>query len=121
MAYEYQPEILTQLLEHGVRPTARTRPALVFSFLNDLYRHELRRLKQRRAAKHIAPQEYAAHVVALRRRYPLVSVPVRFWTVAGTPGDPEDGRTSDLCPVVLMPRSADTINNSPLWPLKHHR
>jgi hypothetical protein len=47
-------------------------------------------VKQQRAAKHIAPQEYAAHVVALTRRYPLVSVPVRFWTVPGSPGDPED-------------------------------
>jgi len=90
MAFEYRPEILAQLLEHGVRPAGGARPSLVFSFLNDLYRYELRRLKQRRAAKHIAPQEYAAHVVAIRRRYPLVSVQVRFWTVPGTPGDPED-------------------------------
>ena len=90
MAFEYQPEILARLLEHGVRPAAGTRPALVFRFLNDLYRYELKRVKQQRAAKHIAPQEYAAHIVALKRRYPLVSVPVRFWTVPGTPGDPED-------------------------------
>jgi len=90
MPFEYQPEILTQLLEHGVRPAAGTRPALVFSFLNDLYRYELRRLRRRRADKRIAPQEYAAHVVALRRRYPLVSVPVRFWTMPGTPGDTEE-------------------------------
>jgi hypothetical protein len=90
MAFEYQPEILTQLLEHGVRPAAGTRPALVFSFLNDLYRYELRRLKQRRAAKRIPSQDYAAHVVALRHRYPLVSVPVRFWTVSGTQENRED-------------------------------
>jgi hypothetical protein len=90
MAFEYQPGILTQLLEHGVRPAAGTRPALVFSFLNDLYRYELRRLKQRRAEKQIASQDYAARVVALRHRYPLVSVPVRFWTVPGTQEDHED-------------------------------
>jgi hypothetical protein len=90
MAFEYQPEILAQLLEHGVRPAPGSRPALIFSFLNDLYRYELRRLKQRRAETQIASREYAAHVVALRHRYPLVSVPVRFWTVPGTPADPED-------------------------------
>jgi hypothetical protein len=90
MAFEYQPDILAQLIEHGIRPAAGTRPALVFRFLNDLYRYELRRLKQRRAETQIASQEYAAHVVALRHRYPLVSVPVRFWTVPGTPADPED-------------------------------
>ena len=90
MAFEYQPDVLTQLLEHGVRPAAGTRPALVSSFVNDLYRYELRRLKSRRADDRVASQDYAAHVVALRHRYPLVSVPVRFWTVPGTPGDPED-------------------------------
>jgi hypothetical protein len=89
MPFEYQPEILAQLLEHGVRPAAGTRPALVYRFLNELYRYELRRLRHRRAERRIAPQEYAAHVVALRRRYPLVSVPVRFWTMPDTPGDPE--------------------------------
>ena len=90
MAFEYQPDILAQLIEHGIRPAAGTRPALVFRFLNDLYRYELRRLKQRRAEKQIASQDYAARVVALRHRYPLVSVPVRFWTMPGTPPDPED-------------------------------
>ena len=90
MAFEYQPEILAQLLEHGVRPAPGSRPALIFSFLNDLYRYVLRRLKQRRAETQIASRDYAARVVALRRRYPLVSVPVRLWTVPGTPGNPED-------------------------------
>lgn len=90
MAFAYRPEILAQLLVHGVRPSARTRPALVFRFVGELYRFELRRMRRQRESKLIAPGDYGARVVELRRRYPLVSVPVRAWTVPGTPADPED-------------------------------
>jgi hypothetical protein len=90
MGFEYRPEILAQLFEHGVRPGAGTRPALVFGFLNDLYRYELRRLKHRRAERQFAPGDYAARVAAIRLRYPLVSVPVRFWTTPETPADTGD-------------------------------
>jgi predicted transposase YdaD len=90
MEYQYQTAILAQLLTHGVRPLPRTRPALVFRHLGDLYRYELRRLKRLRAGGTIPQGEYAGRVVDLRRRYPLVSVPVGQWTVPGTPADPED-------------------------------
>src|SRR2546425_8432693 len=43
--YRYRPEVLEELLEHGVRPTERTRPELVHEFVSDLYRFELRRLR----------------------------------------------------------------------------
>ncbi|MFO7692349.1 MAG: hypothetical protein R6V57_04610 [Vicinamibacterales bacterium] len=90
MDFQYQPEILAQLLTHGVRPQPHTRPAQVFRFLGELYRYELRRLKRLREAGVIAPADYGGRVVDLRRRYPLVSVPVRLWTLPGTPADPED-------------------------------
>ena len=90
MEFQYQPEILAQLLAHGVRPLPRTRPALVFRYLGDLYRYELRRLKRLREGGMIPHGEYGGRVVALRRQYALVSVPVRHWTVPGTPTDPED-------------------------------
>ena len=90
MKFQYQPEILAQLLTHGVRPLPHTRPAHVFRFLGELYRYELRRLKRFREAGVIAPGAYGGRVVELRRRYPLVSVPVRHWTLPGTPVDPED-------------------------------
>lgn len=90
MEFHYQPEVLAQLLVHGVRPLPRTRPALVFRYVGDLYRYELRRLKELRAQGVVPPREYGSRVIGLRRRYPLVSVPVRRWTVPGTPPDPED-------------------------------
>lgn len=90
MAFQYQREILAQLLTHGIRPLPHTRPALVFRYLGDLYRYELRRLKRMREEGMIPHGEYGGLVVGLRRRYPLVSVPVKYWTEPGTPPDPED-------------------------------
>ena len=90
MEFHYRPDILAQLRAHGVRPVPQTRPGLVFDYLNDLYRYELRRLKDARLAGRIAAADYAPRVVALRGRYPLVSVPVQRWTVPGTPAEPDD-------------------------------
>ena len=90
LEFRYRQDILTQLLTHGVRPATGTRPALVFRFLSDLYRYELRRLKDARVAGRVAAADYAPRVVSLRRRYPLVSVPVQEWTMPGTPAEPDD-------------------------------
>jgi hypothetical protein len=78
--YRYRPQVLEALAGHGVRPTATTRPELVHEFVSDLYRFELRRLRARQVRGEIPRREYSNHVVALRRRYLLVSVPLRHWT-----------------------------------------
>ena len=94
MRFHYRPQIYEELKRHGVRPTSATPPALVHEFVNDLYRFELRRLRERQVRGEIAKQDYAAHVVALRRKkYILVSVPVHRWAISqderetGTVGD----------------------------------
>lgn len=76
----YRPEVLEALLAHGVRPTPDTPPARVKDLLNDLYRHELRRLRARLLAGAFPRREYAGLVAGLRRRYPLLSLPLRLWT-----------------------------------------
>ena len=78
--YRYRPQVLEALAAHGVRPTPSTRPELVHEFVSDLYRFELRRLRARQVRGEIPRLEYSNHVVALRRRYLLVSVPLRHWT-----------------------------------------
>ena len=79
MAYRYRPEVLEQLLQHGVRPTSATPPELVYDFLNDLYRYELRRLRQALVDGEIPKPGYYDRVVELRRKYPLVSIkPIRW-------------------------------------------
>ena len=74
MAYRYRPEVLEQLLLHGVRPTADTPPRLVYDFVNDLYLYELRRLRHALVTSAIPKSGYYDRVVELRRKYPLVSV-----------------------------------------------
>ena len=77
--YRYLPSVLDALAAHGVRPTASTAPELVREFLNDLYRYELRRLRAELLAGAFPKREYFGRVVALRRRYPLLSLKPRQW------------------------------------------
>ncbi len=78
-SYRYRPEVLEQLLLHGVRPTPATPPALVHEFVNDLYRYELRRLRHRLVIGEIPKAGYYDRVVDLRRKYPLVSIKPERW------------------------------------------
>ena len=80
MVYDYREEVLEELPGHGIIPKPTTPPQLVMEYLNDLYRYELRRLRDRLRRREIPKAEYATHVVALRKRYILVSIPVRDWT-----------------------------------------
>jgi hypothetical protein len=79
MEYRYRPEVLEQLLLHGVRPASHTRPELVYDFVNDLYRYELRRLRAALVKGAIPKAGYYDRVVQLRRKYPLVSVKPQLW------------------------------------------
>jgi hypothetical protein len=79
MRYHYRPEVLAQLLEHGVRPTATTPPQLVYDFVNDLYRYELRRLRDTLVRGAIPKVGYYDRVVQLRVKYPLVSLKPSGW------------------------------------------
>lgn len=75
----YRPEVLDQLLRHGVRPTAQTRPELVHEFVSDLYRYELRALRDRLVAKEFPKRDYFGRVVDLRNRYRVIAMRPREW------------------------------------------
>jgi hypothetical protein len=77
MEYRYEPAIVEALSKHGVHPTAATPPELVHEFVSDLYRYELRRLRDRLTAGEFPKNMYFGHVVDLRRLYPLVSLTPR--------------------------------------------
>jgi hypothetical protein len=79
MPFRYRAEILEELEKHGVRPTPATRPELVSEFVADLYRHELRRLRDLLVRREIPKAGYSDRVIELRRKYILVSIPVRYW------------------------------------------
>jgi hypothetical protein len=79
MKYRYQAVILEELARFGVFPTEETPPSLVHEFINDLYRFELRRLRERLVNGELPKANYTSHVVDLRRRYPLVSIRASLW------------------------------------------
>lgn len=79
MEHRYRKEVLQQLSEHGVQPTSATRPELVHEFVNDLYRYELRRLRDRLLRRDVAKSDYYDLVVEVRRRYPVLALQPRQW------------------------------------------
>jgi hypothetical protein len=75
--YTYRADVLEQLLRHGVRPTDRTRPQLVRDFVRDLYKYQIRALRERYLRGEFAKREYSERVDALRRQYPVLALQPR--------------------------------------------
>jgi hypothetical protein len=72
-------EVLEELAKHGLAPKPDTSPALLREQINDLYRFEIRRLRDRCRAGVFTTRELPARVVELRKRYLLLSIPVERW------------------------------------------
>ncbi len=72
--YTYRADVLRHLLVHGVRPTPHTSPQLVRDFVRDLYKYEIRVLRERYMRREFPKAEYAERVDALRRRYPVLAL-----------------------------------------------
>ena len=75
----YRPEVLDELGRHGLAPVADTQPPRLREQINDLYRIEIRTLRDRCRAGAIPVRELPAHVVELRKRYLLLSIPMENW------------------------------------------
>ena len=88
--YEYAPEALEVLVGHGLRPGPATPPDLVREALSDLYRFEIRRLRQRLLAGAFPKADYIEHVIDLRKKYWLLSIPTDQWcrTITRLPDSP---------------------------------
>lgn len=74
-----KPEILDALAAHGLRPKAGTPAARLRAQINDLYRIEIRKLRDRCRAGEFPTSELAPRVVELRKRYVLLSIPIERW------------------------------------------
>jgi hypothetical protein len=85
VSYAYRPDVLLWLWRHGVQPRTSTPPELVHGFVKDLYRYELRRLRDRLKRGDIPKTGYYDRVVELRRAYPLVSLEPDAWLIAAGP------------------------------------
>jgi hypothetical protein len=76
----YKPEILEALAGHGLKPGTDTTPARLREQINDLYRIEIRKLRDRCRAGEFSTRELPQHVVELRKRYLLLSIRLEAWT-----------------------------------------
>ena len=83
--YAYRSEVLEALARHGLRPLPSTSPQQLRDAVRDLYLYEIRRLRDELRRGHIERNRYADHVIQLRRRYPLLSMPIELWVSQSDP------------------------------------
>ena len=72
--FRYRPDVLAALWRHGVHPTPRTDPELVRGYVREVYKYEIRQLRDRMQRREFARADYAGRVDALRRRYPVLAL-----------------------------------------------
>jgi hypothetical protein len=72
--FTYRPDVLRELARHGVCPTSQTDPRLVRDYVRDLYKYEIRRLKERMLREEFPRAEYSDRVDTLRRSYPVLAL-----------------------------------------------
>ena len=77
--FRYRADVLAALPGHGILPTCHTPPQLVRDYVRDLYKWEIRKLRECYIRQEFPKQEYWNRVDALRRRYPVLAlVPRQF-------------------------------------------
>ena len=72
--FRYRAEVLSAFGRHGVRPTPGTSPELVRGFVRDLYKCEIRALRERYLRHEFPKKEYGERVDTLRRQYPVLAL-----------------------------------------------
>ena len=75
LTFTYRAEVLEELARHGLRPLPTTGPQSLRDAVRDLYKYEIKRLRGELLAGRFHKNEYAGKVIALRQRYPLLSIP----------------------------------------------
>jgi len=79
MNNDYEPAVLDGLAGHGLKPLPRTSPQFLRDAVRELYRYEIKALRNALLSGRIPKADYANHVIALRKRYWLLSVPLQLW------------------------------------------
>ena len=74
MEYRYRADVLERLESHGIRPRPTTRPEVVREFVNDLYRYEIRALRDRLLRGEFPKNTYLDRVVTLRNKYSVLAL-----------------------------------------------
>lgn len=73
-------EVLADLSRRGLLPQPDDTAASLRERLNDLYLEDVRGLRERQRRGEIPLRDYAARVDELKRRYPLLGLPLELWT-----------------------------------------
>lgn len=79
--YQYRRDVLELVWRHGIMPTERTPPALARGYVRELYKYEIRRLRERYLKQAFSKREYAVRVDALRQQYPVLALVPERWLV----------------------------------------
>ena len=77
--YKYRDDVLAELWKYGVIPTEHTPPQLARSFINELYKFELRKLRDRYVRGDFPKHEYHKRVIEVRDKYPVLALVPRQW------------------------------------------
>jgi len=77
--WSYPPEFIVALAGHGLAPRPDTPPALVRDAVNDLYRYELRRMRDGLRDSALDKVAYRERVIALRKKYWVLTLQLGAW------------------------------------------
>jgi hypothetical protein len=78
-SYKYRDDVLAECRRYGVFPTEQTPPALARGFINELYKFELRKLRERYIRREFPKADYHRLVIEIRDKYPVLALPPRLW------------------------------------------
>lgn len=83
--YVYHQQVLDELARHGLQPIAASSPPQLRDAVRDLYKYEIRRLRDEYLDGRFPKPEFAGRVVELRKRYWLLSIPTELWLLPAAP------------------------------------
>jgi hypothetical protein len=73
-AFRYRIDVLRELERHGIKPRPDTPPGTARGAVRELYKYEIRVLRERYLRKEFSKADYADLVDQLRRRYPVLAL-----------------------------------------------
>lgn len=80
--FRYRPDVLAVVWRHGILPTEQTPPELARGYVRELYKYEIRRLRERYLKKEFSKREYYVLVDNLRQQYGVLALVPRQWLVS---------------------------------------
>ena len=78
-SFHYRDDVLAELWKYGVHPTEHTPPQVARGFINEIYKFELRKLRDNYVRGGFPKREYHERVIAIRNKYPVLALTPRQW------------------------------------------